>query len=378
MISFYVLQGAAGEINSVQFFSARKEELDLENPENLGLFASDQCQLPECMDEENGPPCRPDSARSLSDADLTLSLSSSWVKGPISSLHAGFGSPFSLTSSEIPGPTFAAVQSMSVANGQEHSLYQSSTELGSRPTSAHIMPLAAQMTIFYAGIVNVYDDIPDDKAQAIMLLAGCGNPLGMSALHPPANEHPTSAPLILAVSPSVPASTSGDHCRDAIPLPASAAVVDPAAINQQCVKCPSTELPQARKASMQRFLEKRKERALAKAPYAGKNLETDDSLPPLDRAFGMFPSFSKSVEAGSASLVPFLQRYLSADNRPLKSNGSKIPSPSKISRPQEIVLNSKEDKGCKRAEVANQSEKLEMVKSVDAEIIESDEDSAFS
>ncbi|KAJ7561781.1 hypothetical protein O6H91_03G040900 [Diphasiastrum complanatum] len=93
---------------------------------------------------------------------------------------------------------------------------QFSIELGSRPTSAQVMPPTTQMTIFYAGIFNVYDDIPDDKGQAIMLLAGCGNLRAMSALHPPANEHPISAlSPILAVSPSVPASALGDHCRDA-------------------------------------------------------------------------------------------------------------------------------------------------------------------
>ncbi|KAH9305964.1 hypothetical protein KI387_010368, partial [Taxus chinensis] len=36
---------------------------------------------------------------------------------------------------------------------------------------------SAQLTIFYGGMVNVYDDISADKAQAIMLLASSGKPI---------------------------------------------------------------------------------------------------------------------------------------------------------------------------------------------------------
>ncbi|XP_044478284.1 protein TIFY 6B-like isoform X3 [Mangifera indica] len=43
---------------------------------------------------------------------------------------------------------------------------------------------SAQMTIFYAGSVSVYDDITPEKAQAIMLLAGNGNSVAPTVAQP--------------------------------------------------------------------------------------------------------------------------------------------------------------------------------------------------
>ncbi|GLJ10345.1 hypothetical protein SUGI_0126560 [Cryptomeria japonica] len=77
----------------------------------------------------------------------------------------------------------------------------------------------AQMTIFYNGMVNIYDTIPLDKAQAIMLLASSGNKSFPKMIH-----------------------------------------------NQPIPRGPY--FPLVRKHSVQSFLEKRKNRWIPKTPYA--------------------------------------------------------------------------------------------------------------
>ncbi|KAK7363325.1 hypothetical protein VNO77_05464 [Canavalia gladiata] len=96
-------------------------------------------------------------------------------------------------------------------------------------------PKAAQLTIFYAGQVVVFDDFPADKVEEIMTLANKGisqsqNPSACAYTH----SHPSVVPNIVPQAPSRP--IVGD-------------------------------LPIARKASLHRFLEKRKDRIAAKAPY---------------------------------------------------------------------------------------------------------------
>ncbi|GLJ10342.1 hypothetical protein SUGI_0126500 [Cryptomeria japonica] len=88
----------------------------------------------------------------------------------------------------------------------------------------------AQLTIFYDGMVNVYDDLSADKAQAIMLLASSGNNGNFRSQPPPEKS------------------------------------VSLAIYNQPTRKV--SDLPIARKQSLQRFLEKRQDRRHAKAPHA--------------------------------------------------------------------------------------------------------------
>eukprot|EP01018_Ginkgo_biloba_P029777 Gb_16721 [translate_table: standard] len=116
----------------------------------------------------------------------------------------------------------------------------------------------AQLTIFYSGIVNVYDDVPADTAQAIMLLAGSKNYLpaplltrysaqntNQSTVHTPYNSMTRANISSISVAPPVSATVAVSSC-----------------INSQTHK----EIPLSREASLQRFLEKRKDRSRWKAP----------------------------------------------------------------------------------------------------------------
>ncbi|CAN4114004.1 unnamed protein product [Withania somnifera] len=160
----------------------------------------------------------------------------------------------------------------------------------------------AQLTIFYGGTVNVFDDISPEKAQAIMFLAGtgCAPPnvmqprfqLQASASKPAAadgacvNQTPNMLPVSGLSSPMSVSSHPIGQCdgshgnKDDLKIskptnisvsplgtsetpkivtslgPVGATTIMPAAV------------PQARKASLARFLEKRKERVMNLAPYS--------------------------------------------------------------------------------------------------------------
>ncbi|XWS34452.1 hypothetical protein CRYUN_Cryun21dG0039800 [Craigia yunnanensis] len=149
-----------------------------------------------------------------------------------------------------------------------------------------------QLTIFYAGTVNVYDDITPEKAQAIMFLAGNGSSMASNVVHPkvqgqtpiskpvqvdnvPANQlintqlsSGISSPLSVS-SHTGAQSRSGSNCTDELlvcktkgnPTTPTSKVEPPKLVNTM------GSVPQSRKASLARFLEKRKERVMSAAPY---------------------------------------------------------------------------------------------------------------
>lgn len=161
--------------------------------------------------------------------------------------------------------------------------------------------LPTQLTIFYGGSVNVYEDISPETAKAIMLLAGNGSShkkkvntqITTSGNGPSASHNaqiPAAAIEVAAPRPTVAdgfvRSWSFSGIQRPIPMSATTnaiSIVNQASSSnhQQRSEPPkvvpsvapptttaiSTAVPQARKASLARFLEKRKERVISTSPY---------------------------------------------------------------------------------------------------------------
>ncbi|KAJ7942904.1 Protein TIFY 6B [Quillaja saponaria] len=152
----------------------------------------------------------------------------------------------------------------------------------------------APLTIFYAGTVNVFNDISPEKAQAIMFMAGNAPPVTPNMAQPkvqtpssklaandgvPVNQPISTTPCSglsspLSVSSHTGAQSGSDsNCTDEFlaakttgPPTTPVSKVEPPKLVNAATMLPSA-VPQARKASLARFLEKRKERVMTAAPY---------------------------------------------------------------------------------------------------------------
>ncbi|AES94352.2 jasmonate zim-domain protein, partial [Medicago truncatula] len=113
-------------------------------------------------------------------------------------------------------------------------------------------PKCAQMTILYDGKVIVFDDVPADKAKDIMDFSTKG--ITSTSQHHN-NNYAYSSFL------------ARNSLQDCYQVPSIPAIYD---------------LPMTRKASLHRFLEKRKDRIAAKAPYQTSNPTTINK--PIDES----------------------------------------------------------------------------------------------
>ncbi|CAN1827947.1 Protein TIFY 10B [Linum perenne] len=152
---------------------------------------------------------------------------------------------------------------------------ESLPQFGSPATEKSGSAAAAQMTIFYGGRVIVFDDFPAEKAKEIMDLAsGKGGVVNNSN---PSDERNVNSLNTGAASSSSSPDSGGQierlPFRPPQPIP--------------------SDLPIARRASLHRFLEKRKDRVTSRGPYhfqgnpespaAGKAVAGSNANPWLDR-----------------------------------------------------------------------------------------------
>ncbi|CAL9082496.1 unnamed protein product [Musa acuminata var. zebrina] len=118
-------------------------------------------------------------------------------------------------------------------------------------------PKRAQLTIFYGDKVLVFDSFPSDKVKNLMQLASKVT----STMQNSCYVEPSSSALAAAVVDH-PTNLSNQETKFT-----TSSVSNSVAAHSDLERTAQSDLPIARKSSLQRFLEKRKDRISAKSPY---------------------------------------------------------------------------------------------------------------
>ncbi|GMN42711.1 hypothetical protein TIFTF001_011917 [Ficus carica] len=135
----------------------------------------------------------------------------------------------------------------------------SNTRLETIPTSASTttVPVRSQLTIFYGGSVKVFEGIPEDKVSEIFRIAAAA----------------ATAIKSDGVKNNEPDNSSSSPLQAGSPVLQNTAAAMGSLLAQLCPSQKSTlckiqaEFPIARRHSLQRFLEKRRDRLVTRNPY---------------------------------------------------------------------------------------------------------------